>query len=180
MMPKIIVTEGKTDSLLLERVLTGFDNLKIKTGSGYSSALSLASSILIYHKQPVLLLLDADSNEPTEVADRYEFVRTYLKRSIPGAVFKVILFEPELEKIFFEDATVTEHLIGRPLAATELQSAQLHPKRFLQEAKVGNGPELIAKLQSDDIERLNQLGVFKEIKSFLQFAPKEVLVSAVG
>lgn len=84
MMQKIIVTEGKPESLLLEKVLAGFENVKIKTGLDYSSALSLAKTVLVYHKQPVLLLLDTNSNEPTEIADRDEFVRSYLNRAPLG------------------------------------------------------------------------------------------------
>jgi hypothetical protein len=168
MTPKIIVTEGNSEGLLLSKLFSGIENIKIKAGSGYSSAVTLASSILTYHKKPVLLLLDAESSDQTDIAERYDFVKGYLSMSTPGAVFKIILFQPELETVFFEDAKVAEHLMGRPLTEPELKLARLHPKQVLQEAMPGNDVEMISKLNEDDIARLRQLAVVKEIKSFLQ------------
>jgi len=170
MTPKIIVTEGEMDRLLWSRIFSGIKNIKITAGSGYSSALTLASSILTYHKKPVLLLLNADSNDQTDIAERYSFVNSYLGMSTPGAVFKIILFQPELETVFFEDAKVAEHLIGRSLTKPELQLARLHPKQILQEAMSGNYNyrKVISKLNKEDLARLRQLKVVKEIQSFLQ------------
>lgn len=164
---KFVVTEGRTDSLLLERVLGYLKQVEIKTGSGYSSALSIASTILIYHEKPVLLMVDADSNEQTEIEERKRFVHNYLETTIPGAVFKVIFVKPELEAIFFQDASVAEHLLNRPLTQAELESARLHPKQFLKDNQVPNTFELIHKLDGDDIAKLNQLRIFKELHSFI-------------
>jgi len=178
MIQKFIVTEGKTDSLLLEKILPEFEDIKIMTGSGYSSALSLASSILIYHKKPVLLLLDADSNNQTDITERYNFIRNYLRMAAPDALFRIILFQPEVETVFFQDAAVAEHLIGRPLTEHELKSAHSSPKKVLQEAISGNYFELISELNNDDISRLNQLAIFKEIKSFIQQENRNILECA--
>jgi len=175
MIPKIIVTEGQTDGLLLSKIFSGIDNIKIKAGSGYSSALTLASSILTYHKKPVLLLLDADSNDQTDIAERYDFVRSYLNMATPGAVFKIVLFQPELETVLFEDAKVAEHLMGRPLTESELKSARLRPKQVLQAVITGKDFDLMAKLNNDDISRLKQLAIFKEIQLFLQPEPESIL-----
>lgn len=149
MIQKFIVTEGNRESLLLSKLFSSFENIKIKAGTGYSSALSLARTILSYHKKPVLLLLDAESQDQTDIAERYSFVNSYLGMSTPGAVFKIILFQPELETVFF-DAKVAEHLIGRPLTESELQLARLHPKQVLQEAVSGNDEEVIPVLVEND------------------------------
>jgi hypothetical protein len=175
MIQKIIVTEGKTDGLLLSKIFSGVENIKIKAGTGYSSALTLAKTILAFQKKPVLLLLDADSNDQTDIAERHDFVQSYLNMATPGAVFKIVLFQPELETIFFEDASVAEHLMGRPLTENELKSARLRPKQVLQTAMTGKDLDFIAKLNSDDISRLNQLAIFQEIKSFLQPEKENIL-----
>ena len=164
---KFVVTEGKTDRLLLEKVLGNLKHVEIKTGSGYSSALSIASTILIHHEKPVLLIVDTDSNEQTEIDERKRFVHNYLGTTIPGAVFKVIFVEPELEAIFFQDVTVAEHLLDRSLTQEELESARLHPKQFLKDNQVRDTFELIRKLDSDDIAKLNQLRIFKKLHSFI-------------
>jgi hypothetical protein len=164
---KFIVTEGKTDSLLLKKVLGNLEHVGMKTGSGYSSALSLAGSVLTYHKKPVLLIVDTDSNEQAEVDEQERFVHNYLKTSTPGAVFKVIFVEPELEAIFFQDVTVAEHLLDRSLTQEELESARLHPKQFLKDNQVRDTSELIHKLDDDDIAKLKQLSTFKELQSFI-------------
>lgn len=174
MTPKIIVTESEMDKLLWSRIFSGIENIKITAGSGYSSALTLASSILTYHKKPVLLLLDADSNDQTDIDERYSFVNSYLDMSTPDAVFKIILFQPELETVFFEDAKVAEHLIGRHLTELELESARLRPKQFLQRElqSASNKTHIlntvISKLDESDLEKLRQLPEFQEIQSFLQ------------
>lgn len=87
----------------------------------------------------------------------------------------MIWFQPELETIFFEDIRVAEHLMGRPLTEKELKSARLHPKQVLQEAITGKDLDVISKLNSDDISRLNQLAIFQEIKSFLQPEKERIL-----
>ncbi len=174
MIQKFIVTGRNSESLLLSKLFSSFENIKIKAGTGYSSALSLARTILSYHKKPVLLLLDAESRDQTDIAEEYSFVNGYLWMSTPGAVFKIILFQPELETVFFEDAKVAEHLIGRHLTEPELESARLRPKQFLQRElqSASNKTHIlntvISKLDESDLEKLRQLPEFQEIQSFLQ------------
>jgi len=166
MIQKIIVTEGKTDGLLLEKMFSGLNNIKIMAASGYSSALSLASSILSHHKKPVLLLLDADSNDKTDIEKRYQFVENYLNMATPGAIFKVILFEPKMEAVLFEDAKVAEYLKDCPLRKIDFASVRSNPKEWLVLKKTVS--DLVLKLNSGDISRLRQLDIFKRIESFIR------------
>jgi len=164
---KFIVTEGKTDSLFLQKVLGNVAQVEIKTGSSYSSALSLASSILTYHKKPVLLMVDTDSNEPADIDQQNQFVQNYLETATPNAVFKTVFIKPELEALFFQDVTVAEHLLNRSLTQEELQSACLHPKKFLKDNQMRDISVVIHKLDDDDIAKLKQLSIFKELQSFI-------------
>jgi hypothetical protein len=75
----------------------------------------------------------------------------------------------------FEDAKVAEHLMGRPLTESELKSARLRPKQVLQAVITGKDFDLMAKLNNDDISRLKQLAIFKEIQLFLQPEPESIL-----
>ncbi len=139
-----IITERDFDVELLKRVLPPdvLQNVKIVSGGSYSSALSLASSLLSSPDKYVVLVLNAESNDDIQVLDRYYFLRDYMRMGAADERFRIFLFKPEIEHIFFEEKSIVEEITGRKLSDLELELAELQPRMGLSKLSGMSAREL--------------------------------------
>lgn len=127
-----VVTEGKSDIELLKKVLpkniTRF--VVFVVGEGSSSALSLASTIIAVRRQPVALILDADTQDESAIEEKSGLLCALLRKAASGVPFKVLIAKPEIEAIFFQDKSLIERVVKRKLSDAEWQYARFAPYRF--------------------------------------------------
>lgn len=168
-----IITEGEFDSALLNQILPDITerpkSVSIIAARGYSSALAIARSVLLQTGQPALLLMDADTNDPSRVKEKQSFIEEYVK--INGLSCKVILAVPELEILFFDNKGALENALQLTISDDYWHLAQLAPKRALEEL-AGDPREAANRLLSDRQFRsqIEQTPIINEIRSFLQAA----------
>jgi hypothetical protein len=150
--PHQVVTEGDTHALILRELLKGRvhddrliriagadDKPLIWKAGGYSSAISLARSMLLSPGKRIAVVLDADTRDPEEAAKRRRFVEAALEEYALDSQFRVFLAEPTIEAWLFLDPIVTAALLPaeqieflKPRVATE-------PRRVLEEVLGQNG-----------------------------------------
>ena len=120
MFEQIVVTEGKFDRELLEKVLPGEIAAKtlIVEGMGPSSALSLARSYYAQGKR-VLIVLDSNTVDEESILERKAFVESALQMLGSGAEAKVILGVPGLDALLFTDKDFIEGYFSKKAEAAD-------------------------------------------------------------
>jgi len=134
-----VVTEGKSDVVILERCLPE-DIVKRVTfvpGMGSYAAMSMAATLLPVKKLPVALVLDADTENESAILEREDFLRSFLRAAAGDVPFEVFLAVPTIEAILFRDRTLVPQLTHRELSDQEWEQARYDPKQVLA---VASGP----------------------------------------
>jgi hypothetical protein len=167
-----VVTEGKIDAKILKRCLPEglTKEVYITIGEGWSSAMSLAGSILVVKRRPVALVVDADSEDETAIEERRDFARSFLRRASVDVPFEVFLAVPEFEAILFQNKSVVSHLLARPISDGEFEAAKHRPKKWLTTAGVGYPKEmasLLGRLTQDDLAVLRGHELIGALSNFL-------------
>ena len=151
----IIVVEGKTDELILNAVSPRSLQRKIQfvVGSGRYSAQSIARTILAYERQPVALVLDADTTDESKVKEQVAYFQKALGEVASDIPYQAFIVVPEIEIILFENQTYLEKLAQRKISQEELDYAQTAPKKALESFLGGRSvsPMHAALKQLDDI-----------------------------
>ncbi len=175
-MKTVIITEGITDKLLLMNLFREYPDLEIIVGSGYSSALGLASSILSSKNARVILVADADSNDPATIAERRDFIFSYLRRAPRNEDLAVVLFEPQIEAVLFQEPSVIKEITGEEFTPGELIEGRYQPKRVLEKRfgllSIQTIQKLFGNLPPSAIEKLRRLPPFQQINAYLQELPQ--------
>ena len=129
-----VVMEGKSDVLLLRAILNiPADDPKVTfvAAGGWSSADSYARTVLIQDKANIALVVDADSTHAADASNR----RLFLERSLGDVTlhkkFCVVVIEPEIETLLFQDHFILEQVVGRRVSDREYKLAASKPKAVL-------------------------------------------------
>jgi hypothetical protein len=131
-----IVTEGELDKSVLEAVLPLHwqSEIRMAAAGGLSGAYGLASTLLSKRQKPVILLVDADSTNPSVVQERQDFADSWIKRASATRIpYLVVVAVPEIEAIVLNDREILEQFASRDFTPFEWQAAQRDPKGFTQE-----------------------------------------------
>lgn len=171
-----IVTEGISDRLILEAVLTPevLAEADFIVGSGRYSAQSLARSVLATEQVPVAFVVDADTTVASIVQEQRELLRYSLGQASSGVRFEVFLAMPEIEILLVQDLDLIESLTGRSSCSEiEIEFAQLHPKKFLGK-HLGQGEayivalrQLLADLSHQSIATIRQYPLVTQLSQFV-------------
>lgn len=98
-----IITEGKFDAAFIKQLLPDLteqpEKIDILAAPGYSSALSIAESVLVQTQRPVLLVIDADTTDEIRIREKRTFIEQYVR--INGMTCRVAFAVPALEVLFF-------------------------------------------------------------------------------
>jgi hypothetical protein len=157
----IIVTEGKTDVLIIRALL----NKELTTGmrffaaQGRESLVTLGRNLLVHEGDPVFMVMDVATAElPIRDAMVAEAMRALSTIGAPGT-FQVFVFTPEIEIVFFEAPDALQRVLGTTLPPPTLKEGQVKPKpvlnRLLAEAKIPNTEVLIRKMDEQAIQSLS-------------------------
>ncbi|OUL31567.1 hypothetical protein [Nostoc sp. 106C] len=167
-----MIAESDKDVEILQKLLPQNLSKNIKFIAGESSyrARSLASSLLATRKTPVALVLDADTDNESQIFERNELINYVLNQASSGIPYQVFLAIPQLEIVFLQDKLLIEKIAQRQFNDLEWQLAQSKPKEFL-ETVFGNNEQINARIFENindaEIEILQQSPLIQEIIKFL-------------
>ncbi|MDY7232075.1 hypothetical protein [Hyalangium rubrum] len=167
-----VVTEGECEAAILEHLLKPHlgESLRVSVSPGGGAApVSSARSKLADGLRVALVLNTGTLN--------FGKIRTRMARleNLMGMVayrdrWKIVLFRPELEIVFFHEPELLRQLVGRAVTLEELERAQAHPKQVLTELLNVQPedflPELRRRLDSID---LRPLASHPQIRALLDF-----------
>ncbi|MDJ0503565.1 MAG: hypothetical protein PX483_22525, partial [Nostocales cyanobacterium LE14-WE4] len=103
-----ILTERDRDIVILQKLLPKnlIQDIKFIAGASSYRARSLASSLLATRKIPVALVIDADTNNESQVFEKQDLINYVLNQASSGIPFQVSLAVPEIESIFLQDKSL--------------------------------------------------------------------------
>lgn len=141
-----VVTEGPSDADLVEFLLEpeiherqsaddreGIERVRVVPGGGQSGAISLGRSLLALKRQPVALLVDADTNDEERIEEFRDFLIRELRITAGDTPFRVLIAVPVIESILFQSPSTTEWIreqLGEPVSAEYLLEAKYDPKKL--------------------------------------------------
>jgi hypothetical protein len=173
-----VVTEGKTDTDILKKLLpqSSTVDMEFVSGSGSYAAQSLARTILSVRGRPVALVLDADTMDDQAVQEKRAFLCQMLHTTQTSAAFEAFIAIPQIESILFYDKSVFERIIGHASSEAEWRLAQAQPRKYLEEHVQEHEPlvrAVFAKLTEQDIEKLRRHPLISQLDDFLKRATEE-------
>jgi len=131
----LIVTEGKHDAEILQKVLPQEILEKIQIIPSGGSALSLARTVLVTKQIPTVLFVDADSNNERTILEKQADLNDSLNSVSIGTKFKVFLMVPEMEVLFLENPDFIKNISHNheEFSDFELELARSNPKKILSQ-----------------------------------------------
>lgn len=170
-----ILCEGAFDAQLLKIVLpeNSLTDVGVVVGGKVYNIKSLAMSLIVRRRVPVLIVFDADSVVPELVELRRNDIEEILEFVAGKTPFKVVSAVPEIEIIFFQDVSLLSRLLGYIPPKDILDMAVHQPKQALEELIarseiIHDRSQIIDRLANEDIEVLRSSSVMQEIVHFLQ------------
>ena len=91
-----IVLEGNIDQEILQKLLPKhlLRDVKFVVGNGQYEVRSLASSLLATRNTPVILILDADTDNESQIFEKQDLINYLLRRAAAKTPFQVSLAIP--------------------------------------------------------------------------------------
>jgi hypothetical protein len=179
-----IVTECPSDAAILKKVLPKqvLHNIKFVDGESPYGAESIANTLLAAKRLPVVLVINAKTNDELMIRERISELSYLLRLASAGTPFKILVAVPELEVVFFQERKLLEELISKKLTDLEWQFAQHHPKELLENLLGSSTTFIETTLNTLDDQKLQVLGqhpLIGELNEFLESAaltPQQVSV----
>jgi hypothetical protein len=168
-MKTLVITEGKLDQLLLDRVLRAdppHGQFRVVAAGGLSSAISLARSYLATGGDRIALVLDADTTNPNEIRAKQSEIEELLEAVGSKTRFTVRLIVPEAEALLFSDRRTAESLFKRRLSEQEWAEAQYQPHKVLSQV-MQRGRSLEHLLNDHDLSALAHAGPIEDLRHFI-------------
>lgn len=128
-----LIVEGPTDKALMELALPSqsLPGHQVVSAGGKSSAISLAVSIMMKRRQPVIVVLDADTTDPKDVR-RQEAEYNYLLQSWSNATdFDLIFAIPDLICALFTGPGRFASIPGVQLTPEQIDRLRQDPRSVL-------------------------------------------------
>lgn len=96
-----IVVEGKQNANLLKQMLPAnfLSDIEIIGMSSWYAAFSLASTIMSERSRPVILIVNAQSNDSVHIQERIQNLESLMLPASSSAPYKVLLAVPSIEAI---------------------------------------------------------------------------------
>jgi hypothetical protein len=170
-----ILVEGPTDAEFLRRILLPdvLADAEVFPAGGNSGIPSLARSILVRRKKPVVVVMDADTNDPDLIAERRDSMEELIRAADSSTPVKVVAAVPEIEAWFFAAPDALARTFGAPLPSECVLRGQTDPKGTLQHLaqknKIAWEPSrAISLLDHKDIDNIRAVRDVTEINTFLE------------
>ncbi|MFN5955971.1 MAG: hypothetical protein ACK6A9_05225 [Dolichospermum sp.] len=167
-----IVLEGNKNQEILEKLLPKnlIQDVKIVVGDSQYEVRSLASSLIATRHIPVILILDANTDNESQIFQKTDLINYLLRRAAAKTPFQVSLAIPEIEIIFLQNKSLIEKIAQREFNDLEWQLAQSKPKEFL-ETVLGKeqsiNEKIFSNINDEEIKILQQHPLIQEIMIFL-------------
>jgi hypothetical protein len=167
-----IVTKCPKDAEILKKILPEslVQSVLFVNGESEYGAESMARKLLSSKRSPVVLVMDAKTNDAALIEERSNDLGFLMRQAAGGVPFKMAIAIPEIEVVFFHDRSLLEAMIQQPLTDLEWQLAQHHPKDLLEilPSGVDGFVEAAINDMSDSmIQTLHQHPLIQEIIRFL-------------
>jgi 5S rRNA maturation endonuclease (ribonuclease M5) len=166
-----IITEGEFDAKILQRLLKD-KRFKIKyeviPANGYSSALSKVKSLMTVGNKRIILLLDADTTEESELKHKEDFVNSYVNTNLNKDNFKAFWAVPEFEIIFLSNKKFITELTRKSVSSDVLEIGKTAPKRTLETISSKKRDQYMSLLDKKEVrDEFFKTGLVKEIADYL-------------
>nr|WP_294547815.1 hypothetical protein [uncultured Rhodopila sp.] len=128
-----LIVEGPSDKAFMELALAplSLPEHQVVSAGGKSSAVSLAASIMMKRRQPVIVVLDADTTDPEDVR-RQEAEYNYLLQSWSnGTGFELIFTVPDLTCAMFAGPGRAASIPGIQLTSEQTDRLRQDPRSVL-------------------------------------------------
>ena len=170
-----IIAEGSTDAFILKRLLPEelLAKTRVVTADGSSAAVSDARTILALSKEPVALVVDANTDNKRVIAQRHENLTHLLTRAAPGIPCGVFFAVPTIETVFFVNEQVVEELTGTKPLPIDMETAGANARKVLETLLLTSGRrgEPVYKLEGVSPGAINQMRehqLIRELASFIR------------
>jgi hypothetical protein len=170
-----IVCEGSFDAQLLKTVLPAnlLTDVGVVAAGRVSGVESLARSLVVRRRVPVVIVVDADSVVAELVEQRRKDIEETVESVSINTPVKVVMAVPEMEIIFFQDVSLLSRLLGYIPPQDILDLAVFQPKQALEQLLsqseiIHDRSQIIDRLAKEDIEILRSSSVMQEIVHFLE------------
>lgn len=168
-----IVTEGRSDSDLLRRILPGelSHEVDILEAGGISSVKSMARSLLVTRRKPVAIVVDADSDDRFQAGVRFRDIEEVVEIAAPGVPVKVLVAVPELEAVLFQAPGLVARVFGDRATAEVMDLARRSPNQALGRLDEAGGvsahQKILSQLTESDLAVIREAEVIRELIAFL-------------
>jgi hypothetical protein len=167
-----LLLEGNNNQEILEKLLPKnlIQDVKFVVGNGQYQVRSLASSLLATRHIPVILVLDANTDNESQIFEKSDLINYLLRRAAAKTPFKISLAIPEIETIFLQDKSLIEKIAKRQFNDLEWQLAQSKPKEFLETVLGTDKPiyeTIFSSISNEEIKIFQQHPLLQEIIDFL-------------
>ncbi|MFN5894272.1 MAG: hypothetical protein ACK45Z_16835, partial [Dolichospermum sp.] len=167
-----IVLEGNKNQEILEKLLPKnlIQDVKIVVGDSQYEVRSLASSLIATRHIPVILILDANTDNESQIFQKTDLINYLLRRAAAKTPFQVSLAIPEIEIIFLQNKSLIEKIAQREFNDLEWQLAQSKPKEFLETVlgkEQSMNEKIFSNINDEEIKILQQHSLIQEIMIFL-------------
>jgi hypothetical protein len=167
-----IVLEGNKNQEILEKLLPKnlIQDVKIVVGDSQYEVRSLASSLIATRHIPVILILDANTDNESQIFEKRDLINYLLRRAAAKTPFQVSLAIPEIEIIFLQNKALIEKIAQRQFNDLEWKFAQSKPKEFLETVlgkEQSMNEKIFSNINDEEIKILQQHPLMQEIMIFL-------------
>lgn len=178
-----IITEGKTDEVILSRILSAVldpSRFEVVSAGGRSAAISSARSFLATSDLRAALVVDADTTDRRRVRSDGLVLKDLLSFAGSESRFLVLQAVPSVEACLFEDPDRAETLFQRRMSGEERTRARFEPRKIMAEilGATEDGtvdPSALEEfLQGRDLKPLAGGSLISELRRFISQEPSKI------
>jgi len=169
-----VLVESNTDAMLLLKLLGPEQQARLvefRCAHPTSSLYAAVKTLLEIRNEPVAIVLDADSTEPSTVARVRDEAAEVIGESAAAAPLRILVAVPAVESLLFHRAEAVRRAYGN-VASDLIDLGLVSPREALQKM---NGAAnryqasftIITKLNDDDIAALRVESPVRELLEFL-------------
>lgn len=168
-----VVVEGESDRELFLRILrdpTVVQEVQFHVARGKHEARPWARRIQRERHEPVLLVVDADTDDENKAREEEREYTAYLGYSSGGVPYHVAVLVPEAEVLLFKVPGLVPRLVGS-VSPELLEVARSAPRKAIDVLFKRTGTslrELFTKLTEEDLEQIRSLPEVARAREFLR------------
>lgn len=181
-----IIVESQFDARLLKRVLKPeiVQRSMFIYAGGFHALTSVARTHLAMYPELVLVIGDADTTDVEQIEDRRELMRLLLSQAGSADRFRIVLIEPEMEAVFFQDRSALEKWLGMAIDESDYVRAEFVPKKIFEKLLLQNttlgtkkrGIELVDVISDELVDAIREHPTIAAIESAYESLAIEVHV----